>query len=173
MTILRWSSRNPPPANEKFGGIFKPTKNKPALVISPFMEREGRCCPRGSGVSTLKKTHLQAASETSGQGPSKRPWFSPWESRCEDCVCPLLGMRHFSAIRSVPVVGYFFMLWLAWYHSIPIILGGWRFILFLQVSFLFPCPCLVLEFRASVLWGRREEWFVDLANLLGLGICVP
>ncbi|KAB8262019.1 hypothetical protein BDV32DRAFT_120929 [Aspergillus pseudonomiae] len=26
---------------------------------------------------------------------------SPWESRCEDCVCGLMPVRHFSAIRSM------------------------------------------------------------------------
>lgn len=49
-----------PLANEKFGGIFK-IPNPPSLRLA---KSEGRCCPRGPGVTY--STHLHSASETSG-----------------------------------------------------------------------------------------------------------
>ncbi|KAL4884523.1 hypothetical protein BJY04DRAFT_182701 [Aspergillus karnatakaensis] len=111
--------------------------HQPALVISPFMEREGRYYPQGSGVST--STSAIGIRNFGARSSVKRgPWFPPGRVIAK-IVCALCvlgpGVRHFSAIRSV--------LWSCsgllggiWYHSIPIILGGWRFILFFsQVSF--------------------------------------
>ncbi|KAL4739745.1 hypothetical protein BDV11DRAFT_186923 [Aspergillus similis] len=87
---------------------------------------------------------------------------SPWESRCEDCVC--LRARHFSAIRS--------MLW-PYLYLVEVGTGIIRFRLFwgdgashFFFRLVFP------SIPASPRWvvGYWKEWFCGLANLLGLGL---
>ena len=119
--------------------------------------------------------HLQLASETSGLGLLFE--VSPWESRCEDCVCGLMLVRHFSAIRGMLYLSFssggggdgrirFRSFWLGWCFFFL----SFRWVANLGLGRVV-CPWLIC-WGLGPFWSRclhffRYRWWVIYQNWKG------